>query len=267
LNNLRQIGIALENYHASHDVYPPGYLSSPVSNSPGSIESGPGWGWAAFLLNFAEQRPVYNAINFSIAISSSPSQTARSTYLSLYLCPSSSNSEPVSMRPIGTNISLDDVAASQYVGSAGLLDPEEFPETNNGTFFRQSHLGHRDLIDGLSSTILIGERSRNVADATWVGAVPGCILCTNPTWQSHNSSCEEASAMTLGYSEPRKSLLSSTVPNATSAGAGNFWSWHTSGCNFLFGDGSVKFIKDSINDRVFASIITRACGEVVLDDF
>ena len=75
-----------------------------------------------------------------------------------------------------------DVSAGQYVASAGQLEPGEFPDSNNGVFYRNSRNGLRDITDGSSTTLMVGERSRNVADATWVGAVPTWQLCTNPKW-------------------------------------------------------------------------------------
>ena len=65
-----------------------------------------------------------------------------------------------------------DLSAGQYVASAGQLEPGEFPDSNNGVFYRNSRNGQRDITDGSRTTLMVGERSRNVADATWVGAVP-----------------------------------------------------------------------------------------------
>ena len=75
LNNMKQIGIALHNYHDTVGAFPPGYLSlkDPVTFD----NDGPGWGWAAFSLDQMEQGPVYNSINFVLGIEFPANQTAR----------------------------------------------------------------------------------------------------------------------------------------------------------------------------------------------
>ncbi|MGO9919341.1 MAG: DUF1559 domain-containing protein, partial [Isosphaeraceae bacterium] len=85
-NNLKQIGIALHNYHDAIGAFPPGYLSlmDPVTFD----NDGPGWGWASFSLNQMEQLPVYNSINFELRIEFPANQTARLTVLGSFLCPS-----------------------------------------------------------------------------------------------------------------------------------------------------------------------------------
>ena len=69
VNNLKQIGLALYNYENSVGAFPPGYID--YQNNPNNtpdLDMGPGWGWAAMLLPFLEQQPLYNSINFSLGI-------------------------------------------------------------------------------------------------------------------------------------------------------------------------------------------------------
>ena len=66
LNNLKQIGLAMHNYHGTHDTFPPGYISNTQGNQPTGQEIGPGWGWGAMLLDNLEQGPLYNSVNFSL---------------------------------------------------------------------------------------------------------------------------------------------------------------------------------------------------------
>jgi prepilin-type N-terminal cleavage/methylation domain-containing protein len=66
-NNLKQIGLAMHNYHSTHDTFPPGYITA-VSTAAANPEIGPGWGWGVMLLNDLEQGPIYNAANFSLPI-------------------------------------------------------------------------------------------------------------------------------------------------------------------------------------------------------
>jgi prepilin-type N-terminal cleavage/methylation domain-containing protein/prepilin-type processing-associated H-X9-DG protein len=261
-NNLKQIGLAMHGYHTYQDTFPPAYITTLVNN-PALPEIGPGWGWGVMILNELEQKSLYNAANFSLAITDPGSRTVRSTSLSSYLCPSNVGDGPVIVRNAAGAILSGDLSAGQYVASAGQLEPGEFPGSNNGVFYRNSRNGLRDITDGSSTTILVGERSRNVADATWVGVIPTAQLCTNPKWRVQE--CEPASTMVVSHTG---SAATGTiyVPNSKASMVDDYWSLHPGGCNFLFGDGSVRFIKESVNPRIFSFLSTRAGGEVVSSD-
>ncbi len=264
-NNLKQIGLGMHAYHATHDVFPPGYITGTETANINSPETGPGWGWATMLLNNLEQSAAYNAANFSVPITVPASQTIRTVSLSVFLCPSSTGgSGPVVLKnAAGANL-VTDLSPGQYVASAGQLEVEEFPAQNNGLFYRNSRIGVRDVQDGTSTTLMAGERSRNVADATWVGVIPYSRVCTNPKWKVKD--CETANVMVLGHTGPSPDQHWVDVPNYKGAGADDFWSLHSGGCNFLFADGSVRFIKESVDPRVFSFLSTRAGGEVVSAD-
>ena len=103
VNNLKQIGLGLFNYESANGVFPPGYID--YQNNPiftPDLDMGPGWGWAAMLLPYVEQQPLYNAINFSlgITVASNPASAANSTAvvvtLGVFQCPSDGyNPQPV----------------------------------------------------------------------------------------------------------------------------------------------------------------------------
>jgi prepilin-type N-terminal cleavage/methylation domain-containing protein/prepilin-type processing-associated H-X9-DG protein len=259
VNNLKQIGLAMHGYHSSQDIFSPAYVTT-VVNDATSPEAGPGWGWGVMILAELEQKPLYNALNFSLPITDPGSITARTSTLSVFLCPSDVGIGTVAVRDGSGKILLSDLSAGQYVASAGQLEPVEYPDTNNGVFYRNSSNGLRQITDGSSTTLLVGERSRNVADATWVGAIPTVQLCTNPKWAVQE--CGPASTMVLSHTG---SAGTGTiyVPNSKSSMVDDYWSFHPGGCNFLFGDGSVRFIKDTVNPNIFSYLSTRAGGEVV----
>lgn len=264
-NNLKQIGVAMHNYHATHDTFPPGYISKTLTAEPSSPETGPGWAWGTMILNDLEQRALYDAVNFSLPITDPGSNTVRRASLSAYLCPSSTGRDgPVTLADASGNPLTADLSPGQYVGVAGQWEVEEFPAHNNGIFYRNSRVGVRDIRDGTSTTLMVGERSRNIADATWVGVIPYARVCTNPDW--HVRSCETANVMVLGHTGPSPDQRWVDVPNYKGAGADDFWSLHPGGCNFLFADGSVRFIKESVDPRIFSFLSTRAGGEVVSAD-
>ena len=261
-NNLKQIGLAMHSYHSVYDTFPPAYITA-VVNNPALPETGPGWGWAVMILSDLEQKPLYQGINFSLQITDPGSMTARTTSPSAFLCPSNAGSGPVVATSLtGTAISTD-LSAGQYVASAGQLEPGQFPASNNGVFYRNSRNGTRDITDGTSMTLMVGERSRNVADATWVGAVPIWQLCTNPKWQVQE--CGPPSTMVLSHTGSA-GTGSIYVPNSKSSMVDDYWSLHPGGCNFLFCDGSVRFIRESVNPSIFSYLSTRAGGEAISAD-
>ena len=111
--------------------------------------------------------------------------------------------------------------------------------------------------------MMAGERSRTVSDATWVGVVPSAVFCTNPPRAYEE--CRPPSAMVLAHTGPTPPGDHTwvVVPNSQSAGVDNFWSLHPGGCNSVFGDGSVRFLKETIDAQVFSSLSTRAGAEVI----
>jgi prepilin-type N-terminal cleavage/methylation domain-containing protein/prepilin-type processing-associated H-X9-DG protein len=261
-NNLKQIGLGMHNYHGVHNTFPPGYITA-VVNNPAAPEIGPGWGWGVMILSQLEQQPLYQGVNFSLQITDAASLTARTAILSGFLCPSNVGSGPVvASRVTGTPL-ITDVSAGQYVASAGQLEPGEFPDSNNGVFYRNSRNGLRDITDGSSTTLMVGEPSRNVADATWVGAVPTWQLCTNPRWVVQE--CGPASTLVVSHTGTA-ATGSIYVPNSKSSMVDDYWSLHPGGCNFLLCDGSVRFIKESVNPNIFSYLSTRAGGEMVSSD-
>ncbi|WP_435007606.1 DUF1559 domain-containing protein [Tundrisphaera lichenicola] len=265
VGHLKQIAVAMHNYHSTHDTFPPGYITATQSGQLNSPETGPGWAWGSLILNNLEQSAAYNATNFSLPITSPGSSTVRELRLSVFLCPSSPDFGPIRLTDSNNQVLIQDLSPSNYVASAGQFEVIEYPATNNGVFYRNSRVGVRDIQDGTSGTLMAGERSRNVADATWVGVIPFAQACTSPSW--HERECEpNANVMVLGHTGPSPNQVWVDVPNYKDAGADDFWSLHPGGCNFLFCDGSVRFVKETINPKVFSALSTRAGGEVISSD-
>ena len=264
-NNLKQVGLAMHNYQGTFAVFPPG--SASVSGGP-LEDYGPGWGWGSMLLGQMEQASLYNAINFGKQIPHRESETARRTILATYLCPSSSGDSPLSLSgPFfdgSTRVIVDDLAASQYVASAGQKS-QKATGSYNGVFYLNSANGLASLLDGSSSTLMVGERSRNLADATWIGVIPTANFCTNPSWPVQ--ACDQPNAMVLGFTGPAASGVAwFETPNNPAGRADDFASFHPGGSNFLFCDGSVRFIKQTLNPQIFSGLSTRAGSEAIGSD-
>jgi prepilin-type N-terminal cleavage/methylation domain-containing protein/prepilin-type processing-associated H-X9-DG protein len=245
-NNMKQIGLALHSHHDRVGWLPPGYQTGIA----GTGETGPGWGWAAHLLPDLEQDNVFRQIRFATAIGDAAHATTRTQVLKVFLCPS--DSEIGTFTVTGTSVT---VAHANYVGVFGTNDPEDNPGAGNGTFFRNSKVRFGDITDGLSNTYVVGERSSDIALATWTGAIPGATvpLVRNP------SEAEGHFLLVLGRGDHQ--------PNAPESHVDDFYSRHTQGLNCLFGDGSVHSISNGVSPQVWTGIQTRNTGEVFTLNF
>jgi prepilin-type processing-associated H-X9-DG protein len=250
-NNLKQIGLALHNYHDRVGHFPPGY--SDIAAWP-NADVGPGWGWAAFILSDLEQDNLQRRIDFNLNVGDpSPAIVAsRAQFLKILWCPSD--------RFIGTFTGTDGgsyswiIAHGSYVACNGNDGVDDFttPE-HQGAFIRGTPLRMADITDGLSNTFFVGERSTTMSLSSWTGALTNALV---PSVRAPGS-FSGASALVLGHCGPH-------LPNdniVTDADAMS--SGHTGGVQFLFGDGSVQSITNTISMRVYDALATRAGGEVI----
>ena len=273
INNLKQMGIALQAYHDACGMFPPGYRDGNTNpNSTPDNDVGPGWGWAAYLLPYVEQQNLYNQIDFRQTVGMGGNAVVSQMPLKVYQCPSdpyqqtfpvydSSFSRPVAM-----------LAHSNYVGCNGT--DECFAGAGNGVgvFYRNSQTRIASVTDGLSNTIFVGERSGNHSPSTWTGAVPGGRC---PAWMavqppSPNSpppgpaydNADFGEAFVLAHCNATH-LPSADFPIYD---PDTFYSMHAGqGANFLFGDGSVHFLTSGINPTTYHALGTIAGGEVATD--
>jgi prepilin-type N-terminal cleavage/methylation domain-containing protein/prepilin-type processing-associated H-X9-DG protein len=268
-NHLKQIGVALHNYVDVNTVFPPGYVSLVDRSNPDNEinDLGSGWGWASMLLPHLEQRDLYNPINFDLNIEHAANITARTRQIEVFMCPS--NTPNLGIWPVtddtGINV-ICDVATSNYVGVFGRHEVGEFLDTGEGMFFRNSRIGPRDVVDGLSQTLAVGERSSNLSPVTWTGRVPGGWSFATPKDRGgtvlSNPNPEPAFVMILG---PAGTVDGHRTPNHPQAHIEDFWSRHDGGAYFLLGDGSVRLISDHVETDLYRALTTRA-GQEALDN-
>jgi prepilin-type N-terminal cleavage/methylation domain-containing protein/prepilin-type processing-associated H-X9-DG protein len=257
VNNLKQIGLALHNYEGALRTFPPGYVSN--FDSQGN-DTGPGWGWAAMLLPQFEQAPAFNALNFSLPIEATSNLTGRLVLVNSFLCPSDTvlPSWWAVNRDTATGAAVQNicqVAASNYVGMYGTGEPGPDGE---GVFFRNSRISLRDITDGSSQTILVGERSHRLGEATWVGSVTNAILYPTDGDNIGRYVPETSPGMVLGHAGEGHG------PGDPRSDVNQFYSLHAGGAvNFLFADGHVGFLKSTMNYKTYLALATRAGGEVV----
>jgi prepilin-type N-terminal cleavage/methylation domain-containing protein/prepilin-type processing-associated H-X9-DG protein len=260
-NNLKQIGLAFHNHHAAHGYFPPGFTSRAATVDGPSL--GPGWGWAAHLLPYLEQENLYRQIDLTRDIADPANAGARLTSLRILLCPAD-NPRPTFTVLDGAGAPICDVAFANYVGVAGVYEVTGYPDTSNGSpgvLLRNSKIRVTDILDGSSNTLFVGERSsRRSPQTTWVGAVTrASVPPVNPGYDS-----EGPGVLMLTNSG---TVADGRVPNNALDHVEDANSNHTQGVNFLFGDGSVRSIQNTISPIVWVAITTRSGGEPVSLDF
>ncbi len=255
-NNLKQIGLALQNYHDTHQTFPPGYISR--WDSSGN-DTGPGWGWAAFILPQIEQQNLNNLIQFNQLIEDPTNGNVRITPIKSFLCPSDPTQQTWTAKKYdisgNTLATICQVASANYVAVFGTTEPGV---DGNGTFFRNSRIRIADITDGTSHTMCVGERSFRLGPTTWTGVVTSAILYPEAGSMALNI-LNNASGMTLGHTGDQN------LPNARYSLQNQFSSLHTGGAHFLFGDGHVTFLSQSMDYGVYNALSTRQGSEITGD--
>jgi prepilin-type N-terminal cleavage/methylation domain-containing protein/prepilin-type processing-associated H-X9-DG protein len=264
-NNLKQIGLALHNYHDTVGAFPPGYISRPGTDGD---NTGPGWGWASLILSHLEQTAIYNSINFVLPIEFPANQTARRTKINIFVCPSDASFQPqFAVIDDTTNNTtpgapICDVASSNYVGCFGTGDVSGIPgrDLGEGLFFRNRSVRFAEITDGTSQTLAAGEKSQTLARATWTGAISHAAVPITELQAEDGLSPEGGGALVLSHTGELDG------PNSKPAHADQFWGRHPGGAMFAFADGSVRFLKEKRPLRMFQAMATRQGGEVLSAD-
>ena len=254
VNNLRQIGIALSDYHDRALSLPSGYVSN--FDSAGD-DTGPGWGWASLMLPELEQSSAYGAISFTRPIEDPLNAQVRLLDFPVFHCPSdwaaadwwAWSRDPVTGAPIAK---ICQVGPSNYVAMYGDTEPGV---DGDGLFFRNSHIQYREITDGTAQTIAVGERAHDFGEATWVGCVTGTILYPSDNNAIGAFIAENSAGMALGHAGEGYG------PGDPNADVNQFYSHHGRGVNFLFADGHVRFLSTDIDYRSYLALSTRADGE------
>lgn len=244
-NNLKQIGLAIHNYHDSFNATPPGWIG--VTGLTTDIYGINGWGWAAHILPQMEQGNIYATMNFNVNLSDPSMSALLRTVIPSYRCPTDVSENTWILNDGSADHEL---ATANYVGVFGTSDIDDCATTPNdpcrgeGAFYQNSALKFRDFTDGLSNTMIVGEHKTRTDlpeewHSTWTGVIPNA---------------DDAIVRVLGTCDH--------TPNSPANHIDDFGSGHTGGAHFTFGDGSVKFIGTSIDLGVYQALATRAGGEV-----
>jgi prepilin-type N-terminal cleavage/methylation domain-containing protein len=308
-NNLKQIGLALHNYHDSHNALPPGYVSFGTSTGAGPAwanidpttwDGAPGWGWAKAILPYLDQAPLANNLPGEQPIWSPGLATGVATKLTVFLCPTVSGGDEAFVvqnelrAPLVIGGNQVRLGRSHYAASHGqescwkecgsrastviftnirtaatatVVPAGDASRVADGPFYRNSRVRLRDVTDGTSNSIFVGEHSSKLGDKTWVGVVPGAF--TFPKLTSPLNGPDSAGTLTLVHVGPSGGELDITgfpiihPVNFPTLHTGQMYSEHVGGGHVLLGDGSVRFTSENIDLLLFAGMASIGEGEVL----
>ena len=248
-NNLKQIGLAVHLYENTHQVLPPGVnikIGSPIYSY---------LTWEAFLLPFIDQQQMWDNTCAAFAEDSNffdnPPHTGLSTSLAIYACPSDSRVSEVQYERLGREVAL-----TSYLGVSG----RDYIH-NDGVLFLGSAIRVSDISDGLSNTLLAGERppSKDNEFGWWYG---GYGQLDTGSGDSVLGAAEINGTYVAGGICPRGPYTFTPGTLDNSCQIYHFWSFHPGGANFVFADGSVHFFSYS-GASVMPALSTRAGGEII----
>jgi prepilin-type N-terminal cleavage/methylation domain-containing protein len=257
-NNLKQIGVAMHNYHSTYDVFPIGYVAQPSTNLNATT---PGWGWASAILPQLEQGPLYNAANLNLPIEDPTNLTVRTTALAIYTCPTDREVGLFTVTDINNN-PIADAWSNSYAGNFGRdVNIAKAPTGGNGLFMCNLAFGIKNITDGSSQTILVGERATINTRTPWAGAINNGTCRITPGSPSRSTAVKTAPVEPLARADTGGGKSDNLFYDPD-----DFYGAHPAGLYFLMADGSILFIKASISSSVYGDLASRNWGEIVSSD-
>ncbi|MCA9269722.1 MAG: DUF1559 domain-containing protein [Planctomycetales bacterium] len=251
-NNIRQLGLAMNLHESARGRFPAGW----EVDDPSEPDGAPGWAWGFRLLPFLEEDALYRStFDQSAPVDDLANRQGCKTVVGPFLCPSDPTAELVLLTEgHGHDHSHDDeetdeedehdhaplfeVARSNFAGVYGISEVHDAPLNGEGVLFLNSRITQRDITDGLSKTVMLGERSSKLGSSVWVGVVEGAAANMERVVGSADH-----------------------VPNSPAHHFDDFSSHHPTGAHFVTVDGAVRLISDDIDPAVYQALATRRGGE------
>jgi prepilin-type N-terminal cleavage/methylation domain-containing protein/prepilin-type processing-associated H-X9-DG protein len=291
-NNLKQLGLAVHNYHSINDSLPPGRII-PSGTNPAIFSGAQNTTWFNLMLPLIEQGAMGNAYNFTLGAEGPQTplpqgffanSTVAATKIGIFQCPSDrQNMFQIPTSYVGGALSGPQMTKGNYAVSWGNTNWNQATPKGTTTPYLQSAFGHNGnisfatILDGTSTTVFAAEvlqgALNDVRGLMWSTVPGGASVMTRFTPNQFKDYLNLQKADWLNRtvfctSEPVLRLpcnLNNDDAGDREAFAGSR-SRHPGGVNVLMGDGSVRFIKDSINDATWRALHTINAGEVLSAD-
>jgi prepilin-type N-terminal cleavage/methylation domain-containing protein len=261
-NHLKQLGLALHNYHDTFKIFPPGNIST----GAGYLET-PRRTFLVHLLPYIDQTNVYNQYVFiSTAYDfQAPNATIAAKVIPAFVCPSDGKAK--NPKPLGL------IATTNYNGVIGLTLADLM--TGKGSFGINSNFSTRDYYDGTSNTMMLAEYlvGSNSDSRGWYvnGNIHSAFVCTNTT---PNSSAPDAlypdpsvCAPGDGVTDDPKNNLPCITGNAAAGQESTMYnasrSRHVGGTHVLLGDGAVRFVSSNIDINTWRNLGYKQDGNTI----
>lgn len=239
-HQLKQVGIALHNYHDAFQCFPAGTQRESTQQSA--------YGWAVPLLPYLELQATYGLVDRNVRVADAVNSAARERRVPLFSCPSDLADDQFPLYAERTSLpsSAGDqllvvLPSANYVGVFGNSEADEGfpPPAGEGAFIDSQPVRCNQFLHGLSSTLIVGERAASQVPSTWLGV---------------EQRGEDALCRLLGSAD--------MGPNCRDCDECEFSSRHHGGVNFLYGDGHVERVPDSIDAEVYRQMARLVSGEV-----
>lgn len=235
-NNLMQLGIALRGYHSTYEVYPPGVVSEsgPIRNAP----QGYHFGWLTRILPFCDEKNLARRFDPQRSVYDPANATACQYAVTVFICPD----DIAAGRSAINRVSTTYAACHHHVESPIDID-------NAGVFFLNSRIDDDAITDGLAYTLFVGEKQTDPVDLGWASGTRSTLRNTS-----------------ILVKPPYPGTPAPVIPTNPPLYVGGFDTVHPTGSNFLFGDGSVRFLEHRIDQQLFQHLGNRADGELISSD-
>jgi prepilin-type N-terminal cleavage/methylation domain-containing protein/prepilin-type processing-associated H-X9-DG protein len=272
LNNLKQVGLALQTYHDAHKKFPLGTALKgyPEGTAPSAIpaavlNTGPYRpGLFAAILPYLEREPLHRALKMDLAFDEDVNVGLGQTPVPLYLCPTATRRDGLRKAPHSLPLAdrTMEFAVCDYNGlnGVGRLTPASAAMPDRGGFAERQPLRLLDFADGTSQTVDVVE-SVIFGRGVWAHG----RVHYNQSAYRINSTNGYNDAPNSVYPDGSNLPVSNRGPGKGVAGTWGMGSDHPGGAHALFADGSVQFLRDALSPETLAALATRDGGEVVAD--
>ncbi len=260
-NNLKQLGLALHNYHDVHGIFPPSSIweADPMNNL---VDANAARGWIFHLLPYFDQANLYNGADTTVMTTADP---VSSENMAALACPSDPNSDDRIMfnQEMGTTNYLGNGGYRGLASNQFFYNCKPVPDLTNGVFNRKG-VRIRDVTDGTSNTILAGERgviTKFGGWGMWNFSLLGCpsghgdTMLTHDNWQF--STVNGGLDYVGGFRPP------DNFADPAGDDIFHWWSYHAGGGLFLLTDGSARFVSYNTDYNTIDYLHQRDDGNVI----